>query len=204
MPSDILTTRFLVLRKTPHLGANLIVSGISPDHGKMSFYIKPGSTAQGQGRSHSTLFDCFRLLNIQYTKGKNSDFCRCQDAELAADYTAISTDYQNFQSACFIAHFCLDNIMPEDEQHQVFTAAQVAFSRLADKSLFHHGVLSGFALVYLAESGWLDLDSLSPRELAQCQILIKMALGGDKPALTDDNWTRIWEWCKALLDKQNP
>lgn len=196
MNRETYRTDFLVLRKTPHLGSNLIVSGISPEYGRLAFYLKH---AAGGDKHHFQQFDAFRLLSLEFTRGKNSDFCRCVEAELSADYTEVAKDYAYFQTACWLAQFCLANILDDDARPLTFTAACVALNRLAAKTQTPAAVLTGFSLNYLMESGWLNVSSLTAREQAQCRILITMGAGGDMPALTPENWEQLWAWTHGQL-----
>ncbi len=196
MPKEIHRTDFLVLRKLPHLGANLIISGISPEYGHLTFYLKH---AAGGNSHHFQFFDVFRLLTLDFSCGRASDFCRCQDAEPIADYSAIAQDYPSFQTACDLSRFCLDNIPSDAPCPETFRAICVALARLQTKSQPKEAVLTGFFLNYLLEGGWLDTSSLTPREQAQCRILIEMGAGGDMPALSAEIWGKLWDWTRLQL-----
>lgn len=182
-------TQFLVLRKTVYLGQSLIVTGVSPQHGQMSFFIRGQYGVRGKFQ----YFDLFRLLQVQYRRS-SGDLCYCENAEICSDFGQVAQFYPNYQASCWIAKFGLDNILPALEIPRFFTALVVALQRLAERRQAREGVLTGAALVYLDEGGWLNDRPLTPRERAQCQLLLQMAAGGAMPALEPANWQSLWQW----------
>jgi len=196
MQSDILSTDLLVLRKIPHLGANLIINGISPKYGKMSFFLKNAVSSQ----SKFNTFDVFRLLEIQFRNG-TGDLAKCLEADIIADYSGVASTYDTFTAACNLSKFCLDNILPDDSQPRVFQAVCVALKRMADNLQHPPAALTGFALCYLLESGLLDSASMSSRDQAQCRMLLEMSQGGDMPPLTEENWQNLWLWTQEQLKR---
>jgi len=197
MPSDgpFQKTSFLTLRRVQHLGANYIVSGLSPDHGLLSFYVRQHSRSR---QSSFGSFDIFRLLDIVFRRS-SGDLCYCQEAVTLADYSALTKNYDNFQAACYLADFATSHILPESPHPSTFQAACVALHRLAEQQQIPPAVLTGFGLTFLSEAGWLNQSKLSARDTAQCQILLNMARGGDMPALTPENWQSLWDWTRQQL-----
>jgi len=182
-------TPFLVLRKTVYLGQSLIVAGLSPQHGQMSFFIRGQHGARGKFQQ----FDLFRLLQVQYRRS-SGDLCYCENAEISSDFGQVAHSYPDYQASCWLAKFALDNILPALESPRFFAALVVALQRLAERRQLREGVLTGVGLVYLDESGWLNDRPLTARERAQCQILLQMAAGGAMPALEPANWQSLWGW----------
>ncbi len=69
MPNKIISTQFIVLKKTPYMESSLIISGISPFYGRIDLIIKG---ARKITRKSSPEVDLFRLFNIQFAdKGKS-------------------------------------------------------------------------------------------------------------------------------------
>jgi len=198
MPSDtpFQKTSFLTLKRVQHLGANFIVSGISPDLGLLSFYVRQQTRTN---KSAFGSFDLFRLLDIVFRRS-SGDLCYCQEAVTVADYSPLTQSYDNFQAACYLAEFATSHILPESPHPRTFQAACVALHRLAAQQQTPPAVLTGFGLTFLSEAGWLNQSKLSARDAAQCQILLEMASGGDMPALTAANWQNLWAWTKQQLD----
>ena len=188
-------SKFLVLRKTPYQGSSLIVAGLSPELGQMGFFIRQPSQKGQRGFSY---FDLFRLLRVNYRKGKG-ELYYCQEAECLADYSALASLYENFQAACWLAQFALANVLPGLAQPRFFQSLLVALHRLSEQRQSPAAVLTGVCLTWLEEAGCLDSTALSSSEMAQCQLLLQMAAGGDMPALTEENWQQLWLWSYTQL-----
>ena len=188
-------TLFLLLRSVPYQGSSIIVSGITPHLGQIGFFIRLPS---GKGQDRFPLFDLFRLLRINYKRGKGELFYS-QEAECLADHSQLSRDYKRFQCACWLAKFSPANTLPELPQPKYFRAMQVALLRLSEKTQTPPAILTGVCLTFLQEAGLLDTKRLNPQELAQCSLLLEMASGGDMPALQEENWQQLWLWCHQQL-----
>ena len=189
------STDFLALRKTPYQEHALIVTGVSPDQGRMSFFVRrPASTSR---RSYTHL-DLFQLVRLDYRQSV-SELCYASNMELVADYCGVAANQEAYQAACWISQFTLANLMPHIAIPQYFIALRVAFVRLMGGRPCPHAVLTGLALTYLHEAGWLNLTRLSVAEAAQCELLLQMAQGGDFPGLPSEIWDALWEWTRGEL-----
>ena len=71
--------------------------------------------------------------------------------------------------------------------------------RLAEKRIPPEAVLVGVGLAMLREGGWLAPKYMNPDEAPRCELLLRMAAGGDTPALTENNWKELWQWTLARL-----
>lgn len=80
-----------------------------------------------------------------------------------------------------------------------FRAMEVSLVRLCSADTQPESVLTGAGLTFLNESGLLSPQAMTPREAAQCQMLLEMASGGASPALEASVWTSLWDWTKARL-----
>lgn len=187
-------TDFIILRKTPYLGGNTIVSGLAPQLGHAGFFLRPTASR----KKPFTEFDLFRHVHILYRRGQG-ELLYCEAVEPRAAFDHLAHDYHAFQTACWLASFIIDNTIHGVPQPRLFNALLVALTRLAEPRPNHHAVLTGIALLYLDEGGWLDRTAFSSQEQAQCQFLINMAAGGDKPGLTPENWQNLWLWTWNLL-----
>lgn len=188
-------SQFLVLQKTPYQGSSLIVSGLSPTLGQMAFFVRLPSQ---KSKKVFAYFDLFRLLRVNYRKGKGELFF-CEEGECISDFSMLASSYENFQAACWMAKFALANVLPGISQPRFFRGMLVALQRLSLQQQSPAAILTGFALTWLEEAGCFDSTTLSSAEMAQCKILLQMAAGGDMPALTEDNWQQLWLWSYAQL-----
>ncbi len=173
----------------------MIVAGVSPEAGRMSFFVRlPASTSK---RSYTHL-DLFQLVHLDYRQS-TSELCYASNLELVADYSGVAVNQAAFQAACWISQFTLANLLPHLAMPQYFTALRVAFIRLLGGRPCPNAILTGLALTYLQEAGWMDTTRLSATEAAQCELLLQMAQGGDFPGLPEETWDALWEWTRAEL-----
>lgn len=186
---------FLVLRKTPYQGSSLIVSGLSPKLGQMGFFIRVPGLKSKKAFAH---FDLFQLLRVNFRKGKG-ELYYCEEAECLADYSGLASSYENFQAACWMAKFALGNVLPGLSHPRFFCAMLVALQRLSFHLQSPAAVLTGLSLTWLEEAGCLNSTAFSAAEMAQCQLLLQMAAGGDMPVLAEDNWQQLWLWSYSQL-----
>lgn len=187
-------TEFLVLRLTPYQDYAVILGGISPQYGRMSFYWRrPAGT-----RRNFACVDLFRVVQVSWRRG-NRDICHADEISPVADYGALCRHPAGYMAACEIARFALDNVLPGCAMPEFFQALRVAFVRLADGRLAADALKTCVGLVFLNEGGWMSSVQLDPASAAQCELLLRMAAGGDIPALTDENWRQLWNWTVGRL-----
>ena len=161
----------------------------------MSFFVRRPSSTSRRAYTH---LDLFQLVQLNYRQSA-SELCYASNIELMADYCGVATNQNAFQAACWISQFTLANLLPHIAMPQYFTALRVAFIRLMGGRPCPHAVLTGLALTYLHEAGWLNLSRLSVTEAAQCELLLQMAQGGDFPGLSVETWDALWEWTRGEL-----
>ena len=161
----------------------------------MSFFVR--QPAAGSRRSY-TYLDLFQLVRLDYRQSA-SELCYASNIELQSDYCGVAASQDAYRAACWISQFTLANQLPHLPMPQDFTALRVAFIRLMGGRPCAHAVLTGLALTYLHEAGWMDEARLSPTEAAQCELLLQMAQGGDFPGLTSETWDALWEWTRGEL-----
>ena len=151
MPEQ-LETEYIVLRKQEYGDRSLIVSGISPDYGRLDFMLR--GAVGGVKRSYPAV-DIFRLMHVTFVPGDDS-MGRLKSVELIENFDAIAQDYPAYETAVWIATFSLLNVMPMLQQPLYSNAVEVALRRLANKrELLHEAILTGVCITFLYESGWL-------------------------------------------------
>lgn len=187
-------TDVIVLRKTPYLGGNTIVSGLSPQLGHVGFFLRQTNSR----KKPFTDFDLFRQVHLHYRRGQG-ELLYCEAVEPLAAFDNLACNYHAFQTACWLAAFILDNTIHGVSQPRLYTGTIVALTRLSRPNPSCAAVLTGLALLYLDEAGSLDRTTFSSHEHAQCQLLLKMAEGQDIPGLTPPNWQALWSWAWHLL-----
>jgi recombinational DNA repair protein (RecF pathway) len=195
-----LTTRFLVLRKTPYSESSLVVAGVSPDAGQIHFLVRG---ARKLGKRQFPAADLFQVLAVQYRHGRGS-LCTWQAAEPEADYRAAAASPARFEAACRLAKFTLANVREGLAQPRHFAALQLALARLADPAAAETDAVAaafvGTALVFLDEHGLLPDYPDNERLERQRDWLLRAAeTPGPAPVLPAADWRRLEAWLEALL-----
>jgi recombinational DNA repair protein (RecF pathway) len=195
-PTPSKTTEFLVLRKTPFGENSFIVAGVSPQEGRMTLRMGAPTSRRTSGAG---AFDLFQLLQVEYTQ--KGDIGSARQYTILRDFSAVALHRDSFEAACFLARFTLENLlhlsMPAYTQ-----ALLVALDRLAHpvETLPPEGILTAAALSFLNENGVLSPVDLTPREAAQCQMLLEMASGAAEPLpLSREVWNALWQWTWGRL-----
>ena len=193
---DAIETDYLVLRVTQYGENSLIAAGISPEQGKLSFVVHGG---RGSGRRGVSPFRLFSRLHLVYTPSTR-ELQKCTSAELVRDYSGVSHDYGRYACACWLCQFSLANVLPGLALEYYFQSLAVAFERLsANSNVPTAAIVTGVLLVYMQENGFLPQMEGDTKRQSQCQLLFQMALGGDVPALQDQNWLALRDWAIGLL-----
>ncbi len=197
-PALVKTTEFLVLRKTPFGDNSFLVAGVSPQEGRMTLRMGV-PTGRTRTRAGGGACDLFQLLQVEYTQ--KGDIGSARHFTILRDFSAVALHRDSFEAACFLARFTLENLlhlpMPAYTQ-----ALLVALDRLAHSAgaLPPEGALVPAALTYLNENGVLSPVDLTPREAAQCQMLLEMASGAGEPLpLSPQVWKALWQWTWGRL-----
>lgn len=192
---DPVVTEFLILRKIPYQDSRTIFSGISPEYGKLTVMLR---LPPGGSRRNYRHGDIFQQWSIAFRPG-NAEIVTPARWELLREFSALATDSRRFEAACWLSRFVLANSVAGAPAPELFRALYVAMVRLAEKRIPPEAVLVGVGLAMLREGGWLAPKYMNPDEAPRCELLLRMAAGGDTPALTENNWKELWQWTLARL-----
>lgn len=106
MLNKIVSTRYIVLRKTPYMESSLIVSGISPSHGRIDLIVKG---ARKISTKASPEIDLFRIFNIQFLdRGKS--LISPLVIEYVRNFDKLATKVEEFGKILRLVPFILNNI----------------------------------------------------------------------------------------------
>lgn len=142
----IISGSFIVLDKLPYRESSLLLRGVSPDYGRISFVLHGAQTAK------RPVADLYRELEIEFEdREKVQEMYTARKAEILTDFTPLAEHRKSFLMAGKIGAFLLGN-MP------VGTAQPYTYDSLR----------STLANLVLAGSGqeW---------SLVQCSVVIKTA-----------------------------
>lgn len=107
---SLVTTNLIVLRKTPYMETSLIISGLSPDFGKLDLL------AKGELKISSKKYpviDLFREIQVSFHESLNSTLHSITTAELVAEHDNIGEVPENFLLANKLGNFLLSNTQPD-------------------------------------------------------------------------------------------
>ncbi|MDD3117642.1 MAG: recombination protein O N-terminal domain-containing protein [Victivallales bacterium] len=193
----------LVLKKIPFRESSLVVSGISPDDGRIDFVMKGAQTV---GAKKFPVIDIFRQVRIDFhpvSDGMPSVY----SAESITAFDAIGSHAGNYMLACELGKFALDNSSP-----------QLPCPELCGAMVFVLGALGGSGdaiptagqcrllvrLAYLNENGLLpealNADAGKNEMQQRLMAVLLEAAQGDMPLppLTEDYWQQLEEWSGQL------
>jgi recombinational DNA repair protein (RecF pathway) len=142
----IISGQFIVLDKTPYRESALLLRGISPDYGRISFIL------HGAQSGKKPLADIFRELEIEFEdREKVQELYTAKKAEVLTDFSPLAEHHKSFVMAGRIAAFLLNNMSAGIAQPYTYDTLRSVLANLA-----------------LAGSG-------SEWTLVQCAVVIKTA-----------------------------
>ena len=196
----LLTTQFLVLRKTPYAESSLVLAGISPDAGQIHFLVRG---ARKLGKKQFPLADLFEILTVHYRQGRGT-LHTWQEVETERSFRGVVTSPARFAAACGLAKFALANVQEGLRHPRYFAAVELALSRLGDPAAAENNVVSaaavGPALVFLDEHGLLPDYPENERLQHQLEWILRTAeTTGPVPLLSPVDWQKLEKWVAELL-----
>ncbi len=192
-----ISTEFIVLRKTAYQESSLIVSGLSPDVGKIDFILK------GARRISKTSFpevDYFRVFSVSFYD-RNKALISPTTLELLKTHDALANAPERFTEAFEIVPFIMRN------KHYGVSCPVLYKSLLRYiDSLTNNKRCQQFfiKLAYLYENGLLPEDLAYSQEDQKrnknfLSLLINHILNGSEfPALTREYYLILEKWINSL------
>lgn len=165
MDNKLVSTQYIVLRKTPYMESSLIVSGISPTHGKIDFLVKG---ARKISKKESPEVDLFRIFNVQFAdKGKS--LITPLVIEYVRNFDKLAIKIEEFGRIVKLAHFILNNIHYAVSCHALYDALIKHMERIIYGEITYDWLIK---LAYIKENGLLPhkltiSDSTEYEESAQ-------------------------------------
>ncbi|MBN2643152.1 MAG: recombination protein O N-terminal domain-containing protein [Victivallales bacterium] len=194
----------LVLKKNRFKESSLIVSGLSPDDGRIDFVMKG---AYSENKNKFPVIDLFRVVSIEF-KPVREGMPTVYSAEALDSYETLSSDPDNYLCACELARFVLDNTEKSLPCPELYGAMNHVLACLCgdhtDTLMTRHQCSLLVRLAYLNENGLLPeqlsddpkADQLQHRLMA---VLLETAQGDlPLPRLEDSYWRQLEEWSIQL------
>lgn len=169
MHKKVLHTEFTVLRKTPYMESSIIVSGLSPEFGKLDLLIKGDRRIS---KKKSPEIDLFRVYAVEFVE-KTSSIINPLLIEFIREHDKVALYPERLNELFRAASFLLKNEHYNIHCPMVYSALGKyleRFSRNEVASLMH------LKLVYLHENGLLPhtLTSSSQEDEARAKAALRL------------------------------
>lgn len=195
-------TDYIILKKTPFRETSFIVSGISPEFGRIDFLMR-GRLSGKAGKFF--LPGLFRELHIwfQIKKADKQGLIRADKSEFVSEFDAVSENIPGYLAACNVAAVILANtemMVPVPETYRAFRL----FLQMIQAGNPPEPYESLVYLTLLHESGELPPQEGRAGEFLQ-SLLNCAGQGRAVPdGIPDSYWTKLVEWRKIVCRKMVP
>ena len=196
-------TFYIILRKIPYQESSLIVSGLSPDFGRLDFLLKG---ARGTGAKKFPYAELFRELVIEFRPPRlhsSGTLCTLTAHEPAEAFDAIAARTENYLAMCDYAAFLLKHTKPMLEAPETFHALETLLFRLttAENPEFP---LAAAKLMFLHESGFVPeisgTNNLRREQLLESLLEYARDRRLPEPALSADYRQKLMQWIRELCE----
>lgn len=195
-------TQFIVLSKKPYRESALLLSGLSPDYGKLDLV---AHGAQKVSAKEFPVADLFRELEVEFDEAKNSELHTLKNAELAVDFSALAEQPKHYMFAGMLAAFLLRNSAPGVGFPFTYDALRSVLFQLAQAegtegvwSMLQCSVV--FKTTFLYENGLLP-ETVSEKQNVLLENLVAAGIENSPlPECPDAYWSTLHNWLNQLLD----
>ena len=193
-------TTYIILRKIPFQESSLIVSGLSPEFGRLDFLLRG---ARGTGAKKFPYAELFRELAIVFRPPREhaGTLCSLTAHEPVASFDAIALRTGNYLAVCDYAAFLLKHTKPMLEAPETFRALETLLHRMTEPQApaFPAAVAK---LAFLHESGFLPetFEADGTRREQLLDELLKYAAERDvpQPLLSEEYRRKLIRWISDL------
>lgn len=192
----------IVLARQPYREHALLLSGLSPDYGRLDL------TANGALRLSEKKFpaaDLFRELEVEFDDSGSSDLHTARRLELATSFDAVAETPRHFQFAGRIGRFLLRNAAPNMPMPYTYDALRSILVQLSIRGeVAGKWTLEQCAVVlkttYLYENGLLP-DAASAEQNDFLENLVAAGVENTcLPEVPAEYWKSLNNWLNSLLE----
>ena len=189
-------TVYLVLRHTPFQESSLVISGITPDLGRLNFIVKG---ARRTGKKSFPQIGLFRELEVEFRiPDDRNSLMTLSRMDLLTEFDHLALHTENYIVACEFARFLLTNVKPMLAAEQSYAALKTML-RAFCASDRPEPWLTLARLSFLNEAGVLP-EAEGEREAVLLSALLSAAQGtGEMPELSEEYLLKLSGWVKRLL-----
>ena len=198
----IISGSFIVLDKRPYRESALLLRGVSPDYGRISFVLHGGQSSSAKFPQA----DLFRELEIEFVDDESGkDIFTAKKADLLTDYSGIADNSRAFRMAGKIGSFLLENMPPSEAQPYTYDTLRSVLENLSlppdtpgGWSLIQCGVVIKTAFLY--ENGMLP-ESQNPQQNDFLENLVASGIDNSPlPECPEQYWDALSKWLNSLID----
>lgn len=195
------SSSIIVLLKHPYQESALLLSGLSPDYGKLDL-LHHG--AQKITATAQPVADLYRELEVEFGESVKSTLHPVKNLEVAADFSGLAEYPKHFIFAGKVGHFILKNSQPEMPLPFTYDCLRSILFELSQPpaperwSLLQCSVL--LKCTFLYENGLLP-EATTPQQAEFLENLV--AAGIENTPLPDcapDYWSTLHTWLNSLID----
>ena len=191
-------TRYIILRKIPYQESSLVVSGLSPDYGRLDFMLKG---ARSSGAKKFPFAGLFRELMVEFRENPSGgSLLYMKTHEPLLGFDAIADYPENYLLMCEWVQFLLKHTRPMLEVRRSYDALLTALKRLTRPGGGEFQ-LSAAKLVFLQESGFVpDPPEDDRQRAAALESILEYAVSPDlpEPVFSPEYRTRLVSWIHDL------
>lgn len=194
----IISGPFIVLDKLPYRESALLLRGVSPDYGRISFILHGAQTAKRPAA------DLYRELEIEFEdREKLQELYTAKKAETLTDFSPLAEHHKSFLMAGKIAAFLLGNMASGVAQPYTYDSLRSVFANLAltgsggEWSLVQCSVVIKTAFLY--ENGMLP-EGASMEQNEFLENLVAAGIDNSPlPEYPEKYYEAINSWLNSLI-----
>jgi len=190
-------TDYIILRKVPFQESSLVVSGLSPEYGRLDFLLKG---ARGSGAKKFPFAGLFRELSVEFRENPSgTGLLYMKSQEPKCSFDSIAQYPENYIRICSWVQFLLKHTRPMLAVERTYAALRLALARLSSGG--GEFQLAAAELVFLHESGLVpDMDSDDPEKEKILHRILDYALepGSAEPVFSPGFQDKLIQWIRAL------
>ena len=195
----MIKTDYIILRKIPYQESSLIVSGISPECGRLDFLLKGARSAGAKKFPFAGLFRC---MNVEFRENTGSStlfYLKSHEPKISFD--AIANQPENYIAVCEYSSFLLRHTRPMLELPMTYQALYTLLSRLTSPPDQNSFALAAAKLVFLYESGFVpDETENDPGKRISLEKILDYAMisGAECPDFSEKYKQDLIHWIDSL------
>ena len=194
----IISGPFIVLDKQPYRETALLLRGISPDYGRVSFILHGGQS----GRRAQA--DLYRELEVEFEdRGGGGDLYTAAKVEMLLDFSPLAEHPRNYRMAGKIGAFLLANMPPGVAQPYTYDTLR---SVLANLALAGDGAWTLVQCAVVVKTAFLYENGMLPEGTSETQnefLENLVASGIDNsplPECPEGYFDQLNAWLNALIE----